>query len=201
MVGFFEGTQTRLKGRVRYYHNVFSPVIVPREHSQIQLKNGKNGNQISFITRRRRRRRRRLHLVAYNSKIKAIICNNTTCFWQQRGFKWLISQIWWQCIFKIFSNSNTTLAYMYLEEKDWRNIWIEGEGVCLKKSATWGTADGRKHKSNNIRFPGRWATNHFNYFFFSSYFLYSHPPPISSLCCFSLSTRKKKRKIKDKSSW
>lgn len=192
MVGFFEGTQTRLKGRVSYYDNVFSPVIVPREHSQIPLKNGKNGNQISFITRKRRRRRRRLHLVAYNSKIKAIICNNTTCFWQQRGFKWLISQIWWQCIFKIFSNSNTTLAYMYLEEKDWHNIWIEGEGVCLKKSATWGTADGRKHKSNNIRFPGRWATNHFNYFFSHPIFSTPTPHPYRH-CVVSLSPPEKKK--------
>lgn len=44
-------------------------------------------------------------------------------------------------------------------------------------SAIGGTADGRKHKSNNIEFPDQWATSRFNYFFFSSsYFLY---PPLS----------------------
>lgn len=74
-------------------------------------------------------------------------------------------------------------------------MYLGGRGVgrgwaglgCAGGSAIGRTADGRKHKSNNIVFPDQWATSRFNYFFshpifsfllslFSSY-LPPHLPP------------------------
>lgn len=58
-------------------------------------------------------------------------------------------------------------------------------------SAIGGTTDGRKHKSNNIEFPDRWAISHFNYLFLILSILLSLPPSY----LLSLSPPK------DKSSW